>query len=84
MKAYRGSRGTAPLIPDPDTRDINEWSNSRPVRFIPSSGGRRDGLNVSGEEKNLLPLMGFELRSIVAIPTGLTPAHIRVCKSGNL
>ena len=63
MKAYRKSRGTAPLIPDPGTRYVNEWSNLRPVRFIPGSGGRRDGLNVSREEKNLLPLMGFELQT---------------------
>jgi hypothetical protein len=64
MKAYRGSTGTVPLIPDPGTRDVIEWSNSRPVRFIPGSGDRKDGLNVSGEEKNLLPLMRFELRTV--------------------
>jgi len=71
MKACSGSGGTAPLILT-SALDGGEWSTSRPGRFSPGkelqyqlyrrlarSQNQEESL---GEEKNLLPVPGFEPR----------------------
>ena len=49
--------------------DRDEWSTLRPARFTPGIEpryplGPRPGLDVFGEEENLLPLPGFEPRTV--------------------
>ena len=71
MKAYKGSRGTAPLILKPTVLDGGVWLTSLPGRFITGKelgyvlarrlDGPRAGLDVV--EKNILALLGFEPRS---------------------
>jgi hypothetical protein len=65
MKAYRGSRGKAPLIFN-TALDGGEWSNSRPVPALP--WGKipvrpRVRLNILGE-KNPMQLPRIEPRTI--------------------
>jgi hypothetical protein len=65
MKAYRGSRGIAPLIPSLGTR----WNSAvyspgkNPITYRKWGWvGCRIGLGGFEKEKNLLPLPGFEPR----------------------
>jgi hypothetical protein len=71
MKACRGSRGIAPLILNVGNKLV-EWSGQSLGRFIFGKESRYqlnrrlDGPHMNfgraAEEKNLLPLSGFELR----------------------
>jgi hypothetical protein len=75
MKAYRGSWDTAPLILNLNIRwrwlvkfmPLQLYFSEKPSVSIGVWMGPKDGRHVKVEEKNLLPLLGFEPRTVQSL-----------------